>query len=461
MRALWSALLFLGCALLAGCASDSRVPPAPPGFPADATGDARWEPAQQLLKNRGLYLDNLGQVRLLDDSHCGIRLEAHRGHPRLAENSLLAVYGALQSGLPSVEVDIMRLRDGNWVLHHDKRTGRVAGRRDGATQFVELLNSSEFAALRLREVKTGRLTDTPPTFLSEVVELMKRVAKPGQRLNLELKSDATRAQLAGLHAYLSQHLGSSQFYYSSMSTVNDPELLGRVRAVAPDAPLAIVLRPHTRSLTEAAKEKGPEAQRWSEWLAGKTKRALTSSTDQATLARWARELGPNLGLHVDIRTLVSDPELAARARKAGFGWISTYTVNSQAYHEEQLLALKKRGRLPDQVIVDASQYRVCQRLFPLAWEVGELQNVPQDPLAQLFARLPADADLEEVGQQREYAKSDQYLTLDGRVRPLRTTAVRRNSAPIRAGVMAVPSVAEDEALELDAVAPVKIRLPSR
>src|SRR5690606_22328350 len=131
------------------------------------------------------------------------------------------------------------------------------------------------------------------------------------------------------------------------------------------------------------------------------------------------------------------------------------------YHEEQLLALKKRGRLPDQVIVDASQYRVCQRLFPLAWEVGELQHVPQDPLAQLFARLPAAADLEAVGQQREYAKSDQYLTLDGRVRPLRTTAVRRNSAPIRAGVMAVPSVAEDEALELDAVAPVKIRLPSR
>src|SRR5690606_23032076 len=89
-RAPWGILFLLAMALLTGCASENRIPSAPPGFPANATGDARWQPAQQVLKARGLYLDNLGQVLLLDDSHCTIRIEAHRGHPRLAENSLVA-----------------------------------------------------------------------------------------------------------------------------------------------------------------------------------------------------------------------------------------------------------------------------------------------------------------------------------------------------------------------------------
>jgi len=35
------------------------------------------------------------------------------------------------AGNDTIEIDVMRLRDGNWVLHHDLVTGRASGRSDG------------------------------------------------------------------------------------------------------------------------------------------------------------------------------------------------------------------------------------------------------------------------------------------------------------------------------------------
>lgn len=62
----------------------------------------------------------------------GMQVHAHRGAPALPENSLAAIRAAYAGAWDGVEIDMQRLRDGAWVLHHDLLTGRTVsgvGRR--------------------------------------------------------------------------------------------------------------------------------------------------------------------------------------------------------------------------------------------------------------------------------------------------------------------------------------------
>src|SRR5690625_3114936 len=52
--------------------------------------------------------------------------QAHRGAPGLPENSVQSIVAALENpAYSAVEIDIYRLADGAYALHHDPLPGRV------------------------------------------------------------------------------------------------------------------------------------------------------------------------------------------------------------------------------------------------------------------------------------------------------------------------------------------------
>lgn len=482
---------FLLASMLGGCATVPGVPgptadPTPePRRVAPADGpaalrhlppgalrepDERTIDMQLALWDRGTYLNYFGEVVPAAEAPCGdLRLEAHRGDPDAHENTLSSIQRAAEGGFDSVEIDVMRLFDGTWVLHHDTRTGRATGRRDGQRERLDRMFLPGWRALQVRDTNTGRLVDERPPTLAHALHAFRLSAPEGQILNIDIKSKAGEGALYQLNAMVHRHLGAGRYSYSS----GDLETLRYLRTLNPDVYLGLIQSPHRESLRilrarlQGAVSQDPLYERNREalelsadvatWWYGVRARDHTST---AALRRIHDTLGPNAGLHLDVRRYAEVPGLRQRARAAGLRQVATYTINAPEYHEDAIRSLKQRGRAPDIAIMDSSVYQFCGRIAGLPEPRGDY--TPRTPAGELIAALPAEADLRDLETQATYAREDLYLTLDSGVRALsdaRAGGVRQAATSGSARPdFSLPERVEGGEVDFGESSPIRIRL---
>ena len=236
--------------LLAGCQSLPKktptveIPPQLRSFPYDAKLIGNDIVDLQLsLKDRNLYMSSQGRVKLLSTQQCDINIVAHRGDFREPESSLRAITSAVADNFNTVEIDVMQIKSGLWVNHHDMDTGRAAVHYSGKSYNMRKMSDKTFSGLRLRDKETNNLLDQRPITAYESFTAFAKYRKPGQILNVEVKSKANGADLAQLDYMLQKTVGQSAFYYSSLNLdtlkklrgINTIVYLGFIQGSHPDS----------------------------------------------------------------------------------------------------------------------------------------------------------------------------------------------------------------------------------
>jgi glycerophosphoryl diester phosphodiesterase len=273
-------------------------------------------------------------VALRDESGQRLpRIEAHRGSPRFAENSPAAIEDAVRAGYDGVEIDVRQLGDGSWVIHHDARTGRTVAVGPRPVPLHALTAAAWASGLLCGAA--GR----PPT-LDEGLEAFARAAaevapgRPPPVLNVEVKRGRQTAagDLLRLVRQVAGRLPAANRAWSS----TDLRLLTCLRRTDPGPYLGLIVA-HGKAAT--ARRLSPEG-----------------------LAEVRRRLGDEAGLHLDIRTLIDDPDVLRRVRGAGLRGVASWSVGGAEAHLQALGELAVRGMLPDTVIVDSLPTELRHRL---------------------------------------------------------------------------------------------------
>lgn len=464
-------LLLCVLLVLAGCSTTAPIKKTPPSIPAalahlpaDVRSDSSAENIDQqlALAARNLYLNTNGDVKFVNQDFCTIEVSAHRGDYRRTENSLAAIRLALESAADTIEIDVQRLRDGIWVLHHDSYTGRATSFSSGKRYKVESLSAEQWSQLLMRDPVSGDLLNSRPPTLYEAVKLTAQLAAPKQRLHIEFKSDASLAELASIDRFLRQQLGDDRYYYSSANI----ELLEKIRGINSHVYLGLVQYPHQRSISEVkntlkkAVETDALYQRykaqldtWSDVGIRYKSRGKRNWMDTSDLAELQRRIGTRAGLHLDIRHLHENPRVLSRARAQGIG-IQTYTINSATYHTDRLRQLAKKNQLPQAAIVDVSAYHLCSSLYGGITALSAHQA--HTAAGKVIQALPNDADFSRVSEQGYYLEHNSYIALNGSVKAL--AASRENPATAPRLLTPVFTEPTDEVLDLDTGSAIRIRL---
>ena len=441
--------------LLTGCAGNS-VQPAPPqplplelrAFPDDVNPSPAPDNIQRQLDlaQRNLYQTRDGHVRLLSAQACALDLVAHRGHVDYPENSLSGVKAAFAAGFPRVEVDIMRLRDGTWVLHHDAVTGRASGFASGVNSALSAMTAAGFSRLRLRDPKTLQLTTEYAPTLSALLDALAQLMQDHQRLQVEFKSPASAHELVTLDRMLSKTLGQRYEYVAQ-----DIELLAQLRQLNPSVYLGVIEVPASTSIQELGRQqadaRGIQPTRLSrrvEQKAQETYRKHRTNWLSATgMTKVQQRLGSNAGIHVDHASLTQQTGAVARAAQLNIP-LYTYTVTGHAPHMASLAQLKAKRTLPSGAVVDDTHLNICSAFFNVIPPA-----LPDSSPESFILRLPADADFAVLAEQQRLLSTGQYRNNRGAIvrMPARTNA--------RTASQATPVLlntdfrtVEDEALDL-------------
>lgn len=381
---------------------------------------------QKVLMDRGLYLSISKDLRFLNPNYCPMEMVAHRGHPDAPESSRAAIILAGAAGFDAVEIDLMRLRDGLWVNHHDTRSGRATVHVSGKTINLEQARTEDFAGLLTRHKPSGELLNQRPRTALESFEDFAQSRGPGKKLMVELKSEANGRELKSMLDTLTSLVGDD-FQFSSLNETN----LSRLRGIDPDVPLIFIHRPHPESVDQVARvikagaRNDPlyqEREFWVEalgpWGLKDYRSRFKDRTSSSSLKKIAQALGGNTSIAVDVRHLKKDPGLLKRARSVGFR-VYVYTINSAEYLEEAVASLSPSAR-PDGVIADSIPYRFCSRVVGPTQPAGNYTPVTEEGM--FIASLPGDADLSRLQEQKTYLASNSYLDIHGQVRSLVKTS---------------------------------------
>jgi glycerophosphoryl diester phosphodiesterase len=182
-----------------------------------------------------------------DDRVLGV---AHRGASLDApENTLAAFRRALEAGVPAVECDVQRTRDGRLVVIHDQRVDRTTDGRGAVEAFT-------FGELRCLDAGAW----FGPVFAGERVpsldEVLDLVANRAL-LFLEIKHgpvfyDGIEAQIAGA-------LRRRGMEAATLVMSFDHPAVRTMRATAPDVATAIIYRGRLADAAAAARAAGADA----------------------------------------------------------------------------------------------------------------------------------------------------------------------------------------------------------
>lgn len=393
---------------------------------------------QGSLAQRNLALNAYQDVILQNRGRCDVELVGHRGFFKSPENSLPGITRGLAAGFDTVELDIYRLRDGNWVLHHDQKLGRSSDNdRQNRRTDIERFNSRSWQDVRLRDPETTLLqSDTPAPFLNEAVDALKSSLKTGQQVNFEIKSQADLEQLAGLDLYLNQNI-PGKYYYSSPYL----DVLRSIRAVNKSVYLGLVAKPHPKSIEilratlSGKNDRLGVLDKRQTYAANKAADYLIKQESQrenwltkANLNRLASENWGPFGVHADIRYFMDDSGLSGLVKSKGFK-LQTYTINDTNYHLESLELMVAREGVPDGVIIDSMPYAACQRLADSVTPNTYSENVAtQDALIKA---LPADADFDSLDEQMSLYQDKLYLKNDGSIAAVLSPSVTDNYRDVR------------------------------
>jgi len=197
------------------------------------------------------------------------RLFAHRGDNRnFTENTLAAFQSSVKAGFLAMELDLVRLRDGNVVVFHDDDLNRICGidrsvyeipLDDFKNAFPDLLTAEEFV-LHFKDLDLEinlEIKDDIKT-LETILPLTKKLRKPLiSSFNSDVVDEAVEKGLpsaylfSNLYSFLKRklflknrrlHISSRMVLKNPLSrlffrhyqvycyTVNDPEEVKRLRA---------------------------------------------------------------------------------------------------------------------------------------------------------------------------------------------------------------------------------------
>ena len=389
---------------------------------------------QLALAKRNLYLNDMDAIKPIQREQCTLEVSAHRGDYRQPEGSAWAIKAALRNGFNSVEVDIMRLADGNWVNHHDPYTGRAAVHVSGKRMKVERMDSAAWNGLRLRKKSTGELLNIRPLSAYEIFSTFATNNQAGQILNVEIKSDANGYELSEIDQALKETAGTGHYYYSSMK----PDVLIKLRGINKDVYLGFIQRPHPDSINRLKRDSRKAVQNDSYYQAHKSSiewwGEIGAYADRywpyrnylstSALKKIANDLGNNSGLHLDVRNYTNDTRVKSRAASLGMK-VYTYSVNGPDYHERQLLKLKHKSSnmLPHGVIIDRSPYHICQRLYGIANKQENYSGLTMT--GRYINSLPNDADIDKLYESLTYIDSGYYINMNGKLSSTKDTASAR------------------------------------
>lgn len=423
-------------------------------LPPDALRSSSHIETQLMLANRGLYLNQFSDINYISNRSClNLKLHSHRGHFREPENSRLSILRALQNGFDAIEIDIMQLASGEWVLHHDNETGRATGRVDGVRMSINRINIKDWNSIRLRHPETGEIMKVGATTLTEALSTFNRFANPKQVLHIEIKGDRLR-NIDQLDYIIHSSLGSNNRYMYSSSNMST---LKRLREINKEVYLGYIRPAHPRSielLKQQAQQLGKHDPLYEslnsqvtsyERLARRYGRYKFDPDDLIRTVR--RDLGSNAGIHLDIREYSTHPAITRKAHAAGLKSVLTWTVNGQTYHFNEIEKHKNASRLPTGVIIDDDIYGFCSQLVTLT--VTDKYST-----SSVLQKLPPDADLRKRDLQADFVRRDMYIKLNSTVAPL---APQQSAIATQASGLSVPIRDKGDASE-QKVKPVIIKL---
>jgi glycerophosphoryl diester phosphodiesterase len=461
---------------LAGCKSTPTPSPKPVNIvptelshlPTDAaTQGLNIIDTQLSLGDRNLYLANNGNIKMLSTAECRLDISAHRGDFRQPESSANAIAAALNDNFNSVEIDVMLLKDGTWVNHHDSQTGRATVYYTGERFKLNRMNFQEFANLKLRDKQSNHLLDQRPIAAVEAFKTFAAYRNHNQQLNVEVKSDTNGQKLVELDNMLRKYIGLGGFYYSAA----DQDTLYKLRGINPSVYLGFIQGGHPTSIEKLTADLRKGVKNDTYYLDNKNKLELVGRygtkryrsrykdyTAKSSLSELQRKLGKNSGLHLDIRSFMQHANVKYHAHQLGMK-VYTYSLNGSEYHQSQLIKLTT-DQLPDGAIVDATPYKICQRLFNAALPVKRYQ--PLSHLGRYIASLPQDADFDRFAEMRGYQNEGYYLSLDSGLAAINATPVKvmPNTIPTPLLEHGFPTIT-DEKIDNNTGDTIILRLPAR
>jgi len=230
------------------------------------------------------------------------RLAAHRGGALLwPENSVLAFRNALAMGADLLELDVHLSADGELVVIHDPTSDRTTDGR-GA---VIARPAAELRRLRLRG-PGGALTDERLPLLGDVLALMTAAGagllvevkgpSPGAGVGYERRDGVVRCRpgpcYEGLEERLVAALTAAGLAGRATIMAFNPEVLGRVRALAPEQRTTLLV---ARGHLERVGVRPEAAVEWA-LAAGASDLGLEHTVVDEGLIRSAHAAGLGLGV---------------------------------------------------------------------------------------------------------------------------------------------------------------------
>jgi len=450
----------ISCVLLTACQST----PSEQAQPLTVTEVKALEARAKVLAARGFYETSIGNINYTGQRQCNnFQLQSHRGSIRHPENSINAVLDAIDNNFDVIEIDVRVTRDNVWVVHHDARTGRKTGTADNKQRKIESIRyEKEWGYLRERDQETGMLTgNVPPSFVA-LATAFSHARKPGQSINIEIKSRAGIDNLKMLDYLAHKYIGTGNYFFSSLEMRN----LIRMRSINPDIYLAYIQSPAKASLQKLAADlkrgagSDPIYERNKEQLEsiqafGSRRHRVTRYDNPLKLDKLKKQLKRNFGYVLDIRHYKQSATVLKRtAQRQGIP-LATYSINGHNYHEKSLLAQAKQLR-PDSVIIDDTVYGFCS-----VFELPPVKPVYTDDIdAKLIASMPIDLDLERLDNLASYARNQLYPAVGNKLKSTSTqsyTSKTPQATPTPNFDIGSRETDEDFSLETDPVIELELR----
>lgn len=273
----------------------------------------------------------------------GMALHAHRGSYDAPENSLQAVAGAFEGRWDGAEIDIQRLRDQTWILHHDPVLGRTTTLQK--RRAIDL-DSRAWGEIRLRDRRGAVSTERAP-FLTDVLDAIG--AEDAKVLNVEIKEFNSNCRAAQDAArLLGERRPNGQWFLTSI----DRAQLQCVRQVDRRGYVGQILLDAKSLLRHGG-------------FGSIKSRVVQRSPDTVWLERLKQDVGAPVGVHVDAAMLAADPDLLERARAAGVP-IFTFSLSGDRDHIQALRKAAGETRLlPSGAVIDGAPEQFCQALESL------------------------------------------------------------------------------------------------
>lgn len=299
----------------------------------------------------------------------GIPVLAHRGARPQIENTLPAIRAARAAGFTGSEIDIQMTREGNWVLHHDVRTGRVVEVPNRIAPAVSNITLTEWSGANLVRREGARSVRVPGSTATLTEAVNDAMAASG-RLEIEVKVDAPCHDIERamqLAASLGRNVRWTTAYRRSLNCLTHAH--GRQLPGSSEGYVGLIVGPPQSSIAARYPEStaatafigrftANPAARWDDIA----NRNIATPDGLRMAASWLAE-APKRGVHLPATDLDRFPTLPRVAREAGLR-LTLYADLDDAHLARVVRAMDPQDRRDlDALVIDGALSPFCAVAF--------------------------------------------------------------------------------------------------